>query len=399
MSAATSFNSQDLMRMVIDFDRDKFNTPISTPKSYSRQTIVIHQLEKSLHTVFPIEIVDQIARSCFEHAPSVQALWSYYVGSPRVAAKYDLLPLSNSSFLNGTSKTLLLKLGLKPSKEKQELGYFKQLMTSVFEHHFHKADLSQKTELFQRLQVTPWEQKSPEEKLILFGRIQRLCGWSQPKIKLQFLEWKIKFAVARALKMIPPFVWILLIPLSTLILIALILLINDKIFKNEKIFSITKSIQIESEKDIETLKARCIVILTWGIFLSALSFGIGTVMAMEYFPHRIRIIGLQIQNVSAKCVIVFLNLYGEASKSKHDKSQYDLQKNLCISQELNECNQKLIENIKKTISCEQEILLEAQLPDLLEKWHFLISEKFLSNGINIGSSPTQPLLAEAETVR
>lgn len=396
--AITPFNYQDLTRMIIDFDRDKFKTPISTPISYARQTIFIHQLERNLHIRFPIEIVDQIVRSCFERAPSVQALWMCYVGSPRVTLKCkSVLPLFIPTFLNGASKILLLKLRQKPSEEKHELGYFKQLMTCVFKHHFQKLKLSQKLLLLQRchITITPWEQKSSDEKLKLFGRMQQLAGWSQPKIKFQFLLWKIRFAVARVLKADILF-WSLAVPfliLGTMYVTNMVLFsfqwINSKTFKNEKTETFFDVINTTLDKGIWKGVIGGMIVTGSGIASSLFFVALGTALKLRYLPTHIQEKGAWIRSFSWNCFelnwncfLILLTFLPSSSSREHMNEQCKAD----IIKALNQLNQQLKESInEEKIPVEQEKFLEAQLPDLEEKWQLLISEKFLPNGTNTGS--------------
>jgi hypothetical protein len=395
--AISPFNYKDLTRMMIDFDQDKFKTPISTPISYARQTIVIHQLENNLHALFSVEIVDQIARYCFDDAPSVQALWKYYIGSPQVASKYHLLlPLSNQLLLNSASKILLLKLRQKLSEEKHALGYFKQLMTCVFRHHFQKLNPSQKLLLLQKIPMTPWEQKSSDEKLKLFGRMQQLAGWSHPKIKFQFLVWKMRFAAARVLKA-DVLLWSLAVPfltLGTMYFINLVFSgfrwINSVTFKNQKTEVFFDALVTTLSTGIWIGIIGGAILTSCGTAFSLLFAGLGKILALRYLPAHIQEKGTWIQSVSWNCfqlnlncfciIASFLPSFGPRDQRLNDEWHANIKK------ALNELNRQLKESInEEKIPVEQEKFIEAQIPDLLEKWHFLISEKFLPNGINTGS--------------
>ncbi|HUD02038.1 MAG TPA: hypothetical protein VMR37_06900, partial [Rhabdochlamydiaceae bacterium] len=238
--AVIPLKHQDISRIIDAFDQDNFKAPPLKSLPYARQLIVINQLERSLYLTFPAEIIDKIVRPFIESSPSIKILWMHFIGSPVIASKYNY-PLASNTFLNSASKILLLKLGKTPSAEKEDLACFKQLMTEVFKHYFHKLSQPQKLELLQKCYITPWEQRSPEQQLVLLGRVQHLSGWGHPKIKLQFLSWKIRFAAARNLNnkvlkriILAPLV-IFFVLGSGILVLYLFHVINEGIFQNKKI--------------------------------------------------------------------------------------------------------------------------------------------------------------------
>src|SRR5579872_4830276 len=197
--AITPLNQLDIYRIVHDFDKDHFNTAKPLRNNQVGRVIVIIQFERMMGSVgIPAEIIDDIMRRCLKDSPSVGALLMYYKNTPAIVVLHPL-PLSyDPHYINTASKSLLVQLKRTPTDG--ELASYRKLMARVFKHHFKKLTIDQKLELIRRSNITPWEQKSPSQKLEFLGRIQAPTRWGQAKLNLQFFSWKVQFAIASALK-------------------------------------------------------------------------------------------------------------------------------------------------------------------------------------------------------
>ncbi|MBS0648782.1 MAG: hypothetical protein JSS10_06130 [Verrucomicrobia bacterium] len=407
---------QYFSHIISAFDQDLFNIPSAEPITFARNVIVVHQLENNLITnkKIPREIIDIIVRVYLEKAPSVTALWMYYGGSSLVKSKYSSLPLSaNLRRLNNASKILLIKLQQPVSEEKRD--YFKQLMSCVLKHHFTKLNPSQRFQLFQRYKVnTSWEQKSADEKLEFLGRIQKFCGWSHPHLKLQFLIWKVRFAIAYVLK-IKILFRMIVIAIFTLASIGLTQLfvsifqdINHRTFKNPELTTFINFLIEKRKKEFWINFIGGVIFLSGGITISFNMFIIGVILNTRYFSIQIQRKGILIQNISMKffminleCFFLVLDLLFTAKRLEQKKNQEtNDQNNKFIDQVLDNMSNELKEAINEAqLSVEQATFLEAQLPDLMEKWQVFVAEKFHLSDTDTGSLLTQPPLGEAGMVR
>jgi hypothetical protein len=406
----SGITSQYFARIITEFDQDKFGILQPKPSEFARKIIAIRDFEQLLFDYkFPVEIIDQLVRSYLDSTPSVTALWMCYGGSPTVASKYDLLlPLSgNPVFLNAASKIVLIKLGQTLSKDNRD--HFKELMTYVFTHHFKKLDTSHKLQLFQKSNVfTSWEQTSADQKLRLFGRVQVFCGWSHPQIKLQFLMWKVRFAVAYVIKKDILF-WMVVGPIFLLgamtfanLLFLFLLGIFGPTLKNEKIETVFSWI-------VATLSPKVMLGILSGLGISAscgaislFFLALGALLNTRHFPKHIQKKGAWIQSMSwsgleinLNCILILLDfLVPKGNKLPGSTSLRDLYR------ALDNLGDQLKETINEAqIPVEQATLLEAQLPDLLEKWQVFVAEKFNLSDTDTESSPKQLPLAAAEMAR
>lgn len=404
----SGITSQYFARIITEFDQDKFSIPPPKPSELARKIIAISNFQHYLSdNHVPVELIDHLVRSYLDSTPSVASLWMCYGGSPKVASKYDLLlPLSgNSVFLNAASKVLLFKLGQTLFKDNRDS--FKELMTCVFTHHFKKLDGPQRLHLFQSSNInTSWEQKNADQKLQLLGKVQAFCGWSHPQIKLQFLMWKVRFAVAYIIKKDILF-WMVVGPIFVLgtmtfanILFLFLLSVLGSTFKNDKIEALLHWIVTKAGPKIflSILSGLGISASCGAISLFFLAFG--ALLNTRYFPTHIQQKGAWLRSISwtclginLNCIVILLDLL-VPKENKQKQHLSDLYRDL----------DKLSDLLKETINeaqipVEQATFLEAQLPDLLEKWQELVAEKFHLSDTNTGSSPTQPPPAEVGMAR
>ncbi len=198
MAAALTF--QDIGRIVNKFDHTHFDTP--TPSNgIAKEYATVHFGLLASESIFPIEVIDGIAKQYLASKPSVGNLLMLYRGAPSLP-NYSLRDSPAERFLNGSAKDLLIKANLVPSQERGDLVHFKQLMNEVFCEYFQSLNHEQKLDILKKFQENYWEQKSPEEKLNTLQTLQAYLYpdqsiLSRAKVKLQFYSWKVQLVVGR----------------------------------------------------------------------------------------------------------------------------------------------------------------------------------------------------------
>ena len=381
-------NQSDIYRIVRDFDRVHFKTPELSRDEQIDHVKTINRFERKLEdSHLPIDLVDMIMRRHLEESPSVGALLMFYRNVPSLERDHPLPLARNVHHLNNASEFLLSHLNQQPSEG--YLASYRQLMTVVFKHHFSKLSLEQKFELIQRSSITPWEQRSTQQKLSLLGRIQAPTLLGQAKVKLRMLTWKVQFAAVWALEknLITKTVSVILGGVGITALLLLLGSFSSTIAASAvylAFLSIAVKAYIYGLIALAAILGTCLV---FGV--------IGFALRAPIFPTSIQEKGFWVQSVSFKCsllafLLIIALLPKDTRNGRRDTSVQDL---MIESQELQKL---LLQSINQAnITVDQESFANAQLSELVDKWLILTSP----NDKGIGSSQMQQSPASAEMAR
>jgi hypothetical protein len=383
----TQLNYHDVCRIIDDFDQEKFKTPKAKRATQIEQAFVYNRFERLLRWErnMPVNIIDMVMRRYLDASPSVGALLAYYRGSPALHERHPL-PLGNEEYLlHKPSALLLKKLGEVP--QKGPLASYKQLMTLVFKYHFQNLNLEQKLELITRSNITPWEQKTASEKLTLLGRVHTSTVGGQVAFKLQLLSWKIQFAVARILQqeLLTTLVkGVLFTVLGVWFLFGIVSLLlsvpRAKIF--EPIFStlLTKWIAFHCYG---------LIAMGAGMVLSLFTACFGLTLRIPFLPSSVQTKGKWIQSVGGSsfrmafffCLTIAGTLAGNRDNYNSNAWQNALESCLSASKDL---QQLFLQSINEAnVKIDQKRFIDAQLPDLIEKWLLLTAPLGVPKSTNI----------------
>jgi hypothetical protein len=376
LSLTGPLNQLDVYRIVHDFDQVNFKTAKELPKDQADRIFVIIQVERKLysHHLPVVELIDQIMRLYLENCPSVVTLLMLYNTSAIVLL--HPLPLSNDShYINTASHSFLVQLNKMPSDGK--LASYRQLMTTVFKHHYKKLTLDQKLELIQRSLQTSLvlEEKSTSQKLELLGKIQAPTTWGKAKVKLQFLSWKVQYAAVWALE-------------NDIISLAVYGPIAALAFASLSLWFL-KSFSYVSRATYKALNTRLIHASLYSIMSAIVAGGVslastclGLVLRIPIFSTSLQEKGAWLQSVGWNCLLIaghFLAIILPSTSS--DKSS--LSKGLNDASE--ELQRLLLQSINEAyITTKQNSFIKEQHPNLMNEWLQLT----LPSDTNTGSSLT-----------
>ena len=363
------FNQLDVFRITDQFDADHFGVSKSKNSCYPLdEAVAMGQFGQKLYSTplitgsgLPIDVLDLIMRSHLNDCPSVATLLAIYKNTilPRYA-----LPFAQSTLhLNDASKDLLQRLGQVPSIG--NLAGYRQLMTLVFRDYFSKLTLDQKLELIRRSSI--WENKSGEQKVELFGRIQAPTHWGQFKVLLQVQSWKIQLAVIRVLNkgLIEKYYFNSITRglrvISLIYMAAFMAAANSLVLRGvaaKLVWKVMMTILYE-------YRVRVVVLVTsvfGGIAIALTLLLMGSLLRISVFSVQLNEKGKWIQELGLTLLKIEALVYSEAS---------EMQERM-LKREIKNLEQTLMQSIDEAqITVDQARLTDAYLPELLEKWHQL----------------------------